>query len=158
MENIINLASKPEWWFSAVLVGVLINLVSTYLKEYLEKVFARITKSRTERSAQRKRYRELRLELLSNSEHELYLALFELNHLKLICIFDYLIAVMFAVFAVATKDSNQFLYAITGSMTIISLLTAMKSQITHGKESLFLMDVKMKAVEKHNKFNQQDVT
>ena len=37
MEDLINELTKPVWWFSVIVAGVLVNLGSSYLKSVLDK-------------------------------------------------------------------------------------------------------------------------
>jgi hypothetical protein len=43
MNEILKLATSPVWWISVVIVGILINLLSAYLKPPLDDRFGRIS-------------------------------------------------------------------------------------------------------------------
>ena len=42
MDEILNSFSSPAWWFSAVFLAVLVNVVSAYLKSPIDKLFSKV--------------------------------------------------------------------------------------------------------------------
>ena len=67
MENIAKVLSDLSswyWWFSVVLVGLLINLASSYLKPQIDAVYGKFTATKREKNEQDRRNFELRVEAL----------------------------------------------------------------------------------------------
>jgi len=65
VNGFLELVKSPYWWVTVVLVGIAINLASSYL----EKLFAKFSRSWAERSEEAKRKREETIEnLLQNPQ------------------------------------------------------------------------------------------
>jgi hypothetical protein len=62
MGQILELASTPEWWLSAVLLNIIINIGSAYIKPMLDKALAGIKGSRGERARKRREEHDRRVE------------------------------------------------------------------------------------------------
>lgn len=70
MESFLERISTFEWWLSVVLVGVLINLASAYIKPLFDKYLAsrsQLKRRKLEKEAQR---RDLQIKILSESSEE----------------------------------------------------------------------------------------
>ncbi|MBA6232975.1 MULTISPECIES: hypothetical protein [unclassified Colwellia] len=65
MEEVLNELSRPIWWVSVVIAGIIINLLSAYTKPALDKVFSKYSKSIKSRN------------LKKNQELELYISKLE---------------------------------------------------------------------------------
>jgi hypothetical protein len=68
LNDILTELSKPVWWFSVVVAGIAINLLSSYLKSRLDKTVASTSSWWRRRSADRQRSWEARVEQISSSE------------------------------------------------------------------------------------------
>jgi hypothetical protein len=54
MEDMINELTKPVWWFSVIIAGVLVNIGSSYLKSRLDRSLSTTSDWWRQRSASRK--------------------------------------------------------------------------------------------------------
>lgn len=74
MDELIAEVGKPAWWFTAVLVALLINVIAGYAKDWLDKAIARLSHWWADSSAERSRQREQWVEAIATSdlilEHE----------------------------------------------------------------------------------------
>ena len=43
MEDIFKQLNSPSWWIGVVVVGIIINITSVYLKTFFEKSFSKIS-------------------------------------------------------------------------------------------------------------------
>lgn len=68
------LLTSPVWWVSVVVVGILINLLSSYLKTTLDSRISLISSWWRKRSDEQKAEREEFIEKLRRSEHKQVLA------------------------------------------------------------------------------------
>jgi hypothetical protein len=74
MSEFIKALTSPAWWISVVVVGILINLASAYVKHFLDKRLAKGStwwRNRTEKQVAERR---TLIETLKSSEHEQLLA------------------------------------------------------------------------------------
>jgi len=76
MNELIQTLSSPVWWFSVVIVGILINLVSAYLKSPIDSRLSKISTWWRQRTEQQKAEQEALMNRLANSEHEQVMASF----------------------------------------------------------------------------------
>ncbi|MFM2663495.1 hypothetical protein AAFX24_00965 [Vibrio mediterranei] len=80
MEEIINTVSEPVWWFSVVVMGIVINLSSAYIKEPFDRVMSNVSswwKSKSDKAALKKE--EYRTRLASDKEFMLLESMAELR-------------------------------------------------------------------------------
>jgi len=94
MESFINQISTPSWWISVVAVGIVINLVSTYLKPTVDGGLSNISSWWRKRSEAEKDKKQKYLEKLrGNNEEQFFAATDDLReriraiHLLLIGVF-----------------------------------------------------------------------
>jgi hypothetical protein len=66
MDNLIS----PTWLFSVIVVGVVINLLSSYLKPKIDDLLSKISEKAREKNEKRRKEWEARVELLRNDNHE----------------------------------------------------------------------------------------
>jgi hypothetical protein len=71
MNEIINELSKPVWWVSVVIAGIIINLISAYLKTRLDKTLSSASAWWASQSAKRKKDWSERVERISEGGVEL---------------------------------------------------------------------------------------
>lgn len=94
MESFINQISTPSWWISVVVVGIVINLVSSYLKPTVDGGFSNISSWWRKRSEAEKDKKQKHIEKLrGNIEEQFFAATDDLReriraiHLLLIGVF-----------------------------------------------------------------------
>jgi hypothetical protein len=73
MNEIINELSKPVWWVSVVIAGIMINLISAYLKTRLDNTLSSASAWWASKSAKRKKDWSERVERISEGGVELAL-------------------------------------------------------------------------------------
>ena len=69
MNDIITELSKPLWWFSVVIAGIIINLFSSYLRDFLDKSFSCSLAWWHKRSSSRMLAWKIRVENIRNNAH-----------------------------------------------------------------------------------------
>ena len=156
MDEILELINKPTWWFTTIFIGVAMSVLAGFIKDIVQERYSRFIKSWGERSKEKKADRDNRINRLSSSDHELYLAMLGLNQMKMEQIFEYVQAIAILLFAIAVKESFPSLYTIASIVAGLSMFLGLKSTFRHGDESLILLEAKFLAQERHNKKRQID--
>ncbi len=110
MQEIINNIASPAWWFSAILIAILVNLVSAYAKPWTDKVLSHIStawRNRTERDRQKF---NAAVAILVQSPQSLAFAFEEEVRSRLRAIIFYLFVVIFLLFSIGlpTTPSASF--------------------------------------------------
>jgi hypothetical protein len=77
MTRLVSTLSDPVWWFTAVVVGTLIQVVAALILRRLDRKMANLSMAWRNRSEHRRSARAQRVALLKNDQQFLYLALFE---------------------------------------------------------------------------------
>lgn len=81
MKEILQSLTSPTWWFSVVLVGVIINMVSAYLKPTTDAIWARYSSIRRSKQEEGQKKRKEYIEYLrSNPQEQLFCAFREMRH------------------------------------------------------------------------------
>ncbi len=44
MDTISKLLSDPAWWFTAIFIAIVINLLSTYLRDFIDRIFSKLSR------------------------------------------------------------------------------------------------------------------
>jgi hypothetical protein len=74
MNDLIEILSSPIWWFSVVVVGILINLISAYLKSPIDKNLSKVSTWWRQRTEQQKVREQEFINRLINDQHEQVMA------------------------------------------------------------------------------------
>jgi len=151
MANFLNQVATPEWWLSVVIVGILINLFSNFLTPPLQAKFGHLSRRWAERNEVLAKQRAARIERIANSDHELYLAHFHLNELRLDCIFSWVLAVSFLGFGAAAKDFASWAYTLFILFAALNSVEGMRMTIKHGQESLLVTEAKHMNLDRKHK-------
>ena len=109
MEEFSKSLASPYWWLSTVIVGILINLASAYIKRPIDRLFSRISVAWRNRSEQRRAEytRELNA-LVGNAELQRHY-----EHLELRRTLDALFGLMFALFILLFKGMSLIVPALS---------------------------------------------
>jgi hypothetical protein len=70
MKDFFSSLSSPSWWVGVVIVGILINLISAYLKPRLDRWLSGSSKWWATRTEEQRRSRQARIQKLRESQHE----------------------------------------------------------------------------------------
>ena len=70
MNDFFRSLSSPSWWVGVVIVGILINLVSAYLKPRLDRRLSGWSRWWATRTEEQRRSRQARIQKLRESQHE----------------------------------------------------------------------------------------
>lgn len=70
MDKFVETLKSPVWWIGVVLVGILINIASAYLKPRLDKLLARVSRSIQERNEKSSNRRKALVNLLIADPHK----------------------------------------------------------------------------------------
>jgi hypothetical protein len=76
MEEMLKTIATPQFWVLVVIVGILINLASAYLKPPLDRAFSAVSLRWATRTEEQRRQRLRRIECLSGNINEQLLASF----------------------------------------------------------------------------------
>ena len=74
MKEIFEQITSPTWWVTVVIVGILINLASAYLKDPTDRIASRFSSARREQSAKRLNQRKEKIEYLASNPSEIPIA------------------------------------------------------------------------------------
>jgi len=109
MDEFAKILASPYWWLSVVVVGILINLVSAYIKEPIDWLFSHISVAwRTRTEKRRADYtRELNT-LVGNAELQR-----QYEHLELRRTLDALFGLMFALLILLYKGMSLVVPALS---------------------------------------------
>jgi hypothetical protein len=66
MSKLLDTIESPEWWISVVVVGLIINLASAYLKPWIDRTTVRFSEKRRQKRDQQNKEFELLVESLIN--------------------------------------------------------------------------------------------
>ncbi|TVL98846.1 MAG: hypothetical protein CV087_20185 [Candidatus Brocadia sp. WS118] len=81
MKKILEVLTSPVWWVSVVIAGILINLVSSYLKGIIDTHLSRFSAARREQGERKRAERKTAVEQLRKNEHQEVMAtLAEMRH------------------------------------------------------------------------------
>src|SRR5258708_31110019 len=92
MDAFMKDVSSVNWWIGVVIVGILINLLSAYLKNPADKVLSGISKWWATRTEKQRKERNLRIQKLIDSPDEQIFALIEALHVRVRGVFFTLIS------------------------------------------------------------------
>lgn len=105
MENITNNMSSPYWWISVVLVGVLINLVSSYLRSFFDFCAVQVSDQYLTWLNKEKEKEEVLLSLLASSPEKRIDLLNDERRYRLKALANGLVALFILVFYIGIKLS-----------------------------------------------------
>ncbi|WP_277054862.1 hypothetical protein [Pseudoalteromonas marina] len=101
MENLLELISSPVWWVTVVVAGILINLVSSYLRDLLDVRASRISSWWKERSETAKKEELKYIKRLKTDELFRTLHVIRYTTMRTLCIIWMLMGVIGFLSAVA---------------------------------------------------------
>jgi hypothetical protein len=82
MDSITQNLGSVNWWVGVVIVGILINLISAYLKKPADKFLSGFSNWWSTRTEKQRREREIRIQKMRVSPSEQILASLEMLHLR----------------------------------------------------------------------------
>lgn len=106
MEEFIKSLSSPSWWIGVVIVGIVINIASAYLKNPIDKVLIHTSSSWRIRRTESLEKRKALIELLKTDSELLILYAMSENRFRIRCIGFILIG--FLAFYMSTSIIWQF--------------------------------------------------
>jgi hypothetical protein len=124
MENIFNDITSPSWWIGVVIVGIIINIISAYLKPNLDKILSNTSSRWKNIIESRRSKRILLIEGLKNDFYnQAFLALIEIRYrftllLYLIIGIAFLIISVFMLFMLPTTKI-PIIFCLIGFMICI---------------------------------------
>ena len=142
MNDILELIDKPIWWFSTIFIGLFLNILASYLKPMIEKMFSKTVNSWTVASQKREGYRQAQIDFYSSSYEQLTIAHIELNHKKMDVIYCFAIAASsFAMGAHFEVNSTMSMLGLGSGL--IFVLGGLKATISHGAFSLLVTEARI---------------
>jgi hypothetical protein len=103
MEELIKNLSSISWWFGIVFVGIVLNVLSAYLKPALDSSFSKISSRWRNRSEDARTSRALIVSELRNDKHQQLLMLADENRKRLLGINLLIISLMLLLISVSIK-------------------------------------------------------
>lgn len=140
MNTISEIMNTTEFWFVAVFVGLCINLIASFLKDFIKKVFAKLNNSWDSRNEKSKLKREKELQKYSTSYQQLYLGRLELNHKKLTAVNEFIVAAVLLLFGMAAKPNMEVVSTIASIGALLSVFAGLMASISHGRFMLLILD------------------
>jgi hypothetical protein len=124
-----------EWWISVVVFGLGVNLASGYLKPYLDRIGARISRAWATRSEQRALERLAQIDKLRCNEAMRQAATLEELRSHILGINSFLMSISLSVLGISLRVlSNQrqgFLPSVCGTVLLVLGALAMLRSISH---------------------------
>lgn len=144
MSRIIELFRDPVWWFSAILVGLILNLFSAYTKERIDGFIGRISAS----SRKNKEMREAQLArmataLKGNIEERMHLEFLFHKATRNNNMLMIILVALFMIIGVAALSSNWLAVGLVG---IIAAWFSRIALLSH-REAEFMEKVLWRSVE-----------
>ena len=103
MQNIIEVLSSPLWWFTVVIVGIIVNLIASYMKSKLDVFFGGISKWWLTKSNERKALSEVLFLELKESDNKRFMLSF-LAHRSMLYSIQFLVMALFVILIVLLSD------------------------------------------------------
>ncbi len=100
MNKILTELSNPVWWFSVVLAGIAINILSSYLRGALDKFFSKSSSWWRNRSEAHKKALEEQIDRIVSNIEDRNLAATDELRMRLGAIFRLLLSIIFLCFAI----------------------------------------------------------
>ncbi len=102
MDRVFEEISNPVFWFSVVIVGLLVNVASSYLLKLLDAQVSKVSKTRSEKQAKRQQVELMLVEEL-RTDHQKQI------NMQFRIIEDHFRAVWFMLLAVALSTGSVFI-------------------------------------------------
>lgn len=130
MEEIVRNLSSLSWWFGVVIVGIVLNIASAYLKSPIDKGISQLSRKWQERSERSLRARQAKIAELRSSQQAQSLLIAEemrnrLRHLSMV-IFSLLFLVLH-IYILSSEKSNAADVWPLGSWWIAKQITYVSS-------------------------------
>lgn len=100
----------PVWWFSVVFVGIVINLLSSYLKKFVDNFLSNISSWWRKKSTARQQAWEECVERLVEKEEEKIQSILEENRMRLQSIFFMVFSIILFLFSNYLEQSNVSIF------------------------------------------------
>ncbi|RCS56864.1 hypothetical protein DU000_11030 [Parvibium lacunae] len=148
MNEIITELSKPVWWVSVVVAGILINLLSAYIKSKLDTIAARTFSWWRDKSQASKAAWETRIEGISENDRirDIELAReirFRLQSINFLLMAIFLLVLLSFVMASGVFLPKLFQLAVFGSSSILSFASFLALQnAANTANALCIADIK----------------
>jgi positive regulator of sigma E activity len=127
MEEFFKNVSSQGWWFSVVFVGVLVNLLSTYLLRRMEKAGLSFSQWMRNRSEKKKKNFQLQVEVLVDRPDRIPVAFAREARLRSRAIQYMLETLLFWAFTALATTSASFAW-VGGVMAALSMLGFLRAQ------------------------------
>ncbi len=102
MDEINKILSSPVWWFSAIFVSILINLVSHYLAKGIDGLLSKLSSQWAMRSKQRFSSWNARVQVLKGNRNEQLIVASEESRHRLTAIYFLVFAALLQLLGVGT--------------------------------------------------------
>ena len=125
MDKFFEEISSGYWWLAVVLVGIAINIISSYLKKFMESSFSGFSSYWKNKKDERLASENKKIELLS-SDYELKVvyALSESRY-RIRSIGFFLFGITFMAFSFVVKDQSQVMLGVTSISALFSFLVGL---------------------------------
>jgi len=149
-----NIASGV-WWLSVVLVGIVLNVASAYLKSPLDWLFSRLSVAWSERSIKARNARAAKVLELSGSEHGQHLVLADEMRFRLRSISYLVFSVVFLVATFVAEVRPEMLASslvpvtdvwmrnVTGAMAQLTLFLSLYQHAAASRRAALIEDAQV---------------
>ncbi len=132
-----------EFWIITVFFGVTINVVASLIVALAKKYFSRFNRFLMQRKEVEKIKYDNQLYYYSLSQSNYYEGLLELNHKKMYCIFNGVMACSMYLIALLFKDIALTVFVFGLITGVYMQIETLKSIIAHGRYSIILAEAKI---------------
>ncbi len=109
MSQLFNNFTSIGWWIGVVIVGLIINIVSTYLKPKIDVFLSSVSSKWATRNEKLRSARNIKVQLLRDNDHEQVMCYLQYLNQKLWVVIYMVFSVLTAVFAMYLKDRSPLL-------------------------------------------------
>lgn len=149
MDKVISALSSPLWWFTVVVVGIIVNLVSSYLKAHADQVFSAFSTWWRNKSLKRKEEYELKVAKLKSSKSERTILEFMCNRNMHFAIYFILFGIFLPVFYLVRGLENTSTQIVILGFSAVSFFLSYLALISSIRDRTLLFKI-LKEIDKSN--------
>lgn len=108
MDEIIQALSSPVWWFSVVIAGILINIISSYMKNSIDNSLSKVSGWWKVRNENVKKIHENNIEFISQSEHNIQMEVLRVISCRITAVLYIVLGIFVLTYRAMTYDTPPY--------------------------------------------------